>query len=243
MTNMKKLMLSTTLAGLFAFTLSFQAHAQSASPLVYGVQLDELELRRGDEKENLAAWSLDAFTGNDEVRVHWLSRGLYDRKSASFEDLENQLVAQVPISSFFDVRAGVRVDTPKGPNRWYGVVGLTGLAPQWVDVEADLFVSEKGNGSARLKAEYELLITNRLILTPSADLNIAFSDDANIEIQSGPTSTELGLRLSYDVVDRLFSPYVGVVYESKLGDTADLARSEGKDFQTWFGVVGTKMVF
>lgn len=240
---MKKLIISAAMAVTLSSTLLSRAHAQSASPMVYGIQLDEFELRRGDENESLAAWNLDAFSGNDEVRLHWLSRGLYDRRSASFEDLENQLLAQVPISSFFDVRAGVRVDTPNGPNRRYGVVGLSGLAPQWIEVNADLFVSEKGNASSRINAEYELLITNRLILTPSVEINFAFSDDTEIEIESGPTSTELGLRLSYDVVDRLFSPYVGLVYESKLGDTADLARSEGKDFETWFGVVGAKMVF
>jgi len=241
---MKKLILSAVLAAIFTpVALASKAHAQSASPLVYGMQVEELELRRGDETEDRLVWNLDAFVGKDEVRFRWLSQGEYDRKGTSFEGLENQFVAQTPVSTFFDVKAGVRIDTPKGPDRWYGVIGLTGLAPQWFDVEADLFVSEKGDASGRLKAEYELLITNRLILIPSADLNIAFSDDADIEIQSGPTSTELGLRLSYDVVDRLFSPYVGVVYESKLGDTADFARSEGKDFQTWFGVVGARMVF
>lgn len=241
---MKKLILSTALAGMFSSAmLVSQAHAQSASPMVYGMQVDELELRRGDENENRLVWNLDAFVGNDEARFRWISQGEYDRKGASYERLENQFVVQAPVSDFFDVKAGVRIDTPKGPNRWYGVVGLTGLAPQWIEVNADLFVNELGDASARLNAEYELLITNRLILTPSVDLNAAFSDDTKIEIKSGLSSAELGLRLSYDVVDRLFSPYVGVVYESKLGNTADLARSEGQDFETWFGVAGVKMVF
>lgn len=241
---MKKLILSAVLAFAFAPALLVsQAQAQSASPLFYGLQVDELELRRGDENEDRLVWNLDAFVGNDEVRFRWLSKGDYDRKATSFEGLENQFVVQIPVSTFFDVKAGVRADTPKGPDRWYGVVGITGLAPQWIDVNADLFVNEMGKASARLNAEYELLITNRLILTPSVDLNAAFSDDTKIEIKSGLTSAELGMRMSYDVVDRLFSPYVGIVYEGKLGGTADLARKEGRDYETWFGVVGVKMAF
>lgn len=241
---MKKLILSAVLAGVFSLALLVsQAQAQSASPLFYGLQVDELELRRGDENEDRLVWNLDAFVGNDEVRFRWLSKGDYDRKATSFEGLENQFVVQIPVSTFFDVKAGVRADTPKGPDRWYGVVGITGLAPQWIDVNADLFVNEMGKASARLNAEYELLITNRLILTPSVDLNAAFSDDTKIEIKSGLTSAELGMRMSYDVVDRLFSPYVGIVYEGKLGGTADLARKEGRDYETWFGVVGVKMAF
>lgn len=241
---MKKLFLSAALTGALAPTMvAFNAHAQSAGPLLYGIQMDELELRHGDENEKRLVWNMDAFIGKDEIRFRWLSMGEYDRKKTSFEGLENQFVAQVPVSTFFDVKAGVRVDTPKGPDRWYGVVGLSGLAPQWIEVNADLFVNESGKASARLNAEYELLITNRLILTPSIDLNAAFSDDTKIEIKSGLTSAELGLRLGYDMVDRLISPYVGIVYESSLGSTADLARREGHDFQTWFGVVGAKMVF
>ncbi|MGY9005206.1 MAG: copper resistance protein B [Alphaproteobacteria bacterium] len=241
---MKKWILSAIMAGiLYPVVLASQAEAQSASPTVYGVQLEEFEFRRGDEGEDLFVWNMDAFIGNDEVRFRWLSSGEYNRKTNSFEGMENHFVAQVPVSTFFDVKAGIRVDTPKGPDRWYGTVGFTGLAPQWIDVNADLFVSEKGDVSARLDAEYELLLTNRLILTPSADINVAFSDDTEIDIKSGLTSAELGLRLSYDVVDRLFSPYVGVVYERKLGDTADLARTEGGDIESWFGVVGLKMVF
>ena len=87
------------------------------------------------------------------------------------------------------------------------------------------------------------MITNRLILTPSADVNVAFTDDPEIGVGSGLSSAELGLRLSYDVVDRLFSPYVGVAYERKFGDTADFARDEDEDVEATFFVVGTRMMF
>ena len=90
----------------------------------------------------------------------------------------------------------MRLDTPsKEQDRLYGVIGVTGLAPQWIEVDADIFFSEKGNTSARLDAEYELLITNYLILQPSVDINFAFSDDKAIGVGSGLNSIEAGLRL------------------------------------------------
>ena len=141
------------------------------------------------------------------------------------------------------MKAGARLDSPKNKSRWYGVLGLTGLAKQWIEIDADLFVSEIGDVSARLDAEYELLLTNRLILTPSADINFAFSDDRKMDVGAGLSSTEIGLRLSYDVVDRLLSPYLGVVWERKFGRTADIARDEGEDVESWFFTVGMKVLF
>lgn len=222
-----------------------EARAQSASPTVYGLQIEEFERRFGDEDERVNVWNADAFIGNDEFRVRWTSEGEYDDRANKFEGLENRFFGQVPISDFFDAKAGLRFDTPNGKDkdRTYGVLGVTGLAPQWFEIDADLFYSDKGNLSARLDAEYELLITNKLILTPSVDLNFAFADDREIEVLSGFSSVEAGVRLGYDMVDRVFSPYFGVVYERKLGNTADYVKDEGEDYESWFATVGVKMVF
>ncbi len=231
------------LVGAMAVLSSTPSKAQEREPLQYGIQIEEFEFRRGDENENIAAWNGDAFFGTDEIKIRLFSKAEYDTRASKFENLENRLVVQTPVSTFFDVKAGARLDTPDGPDRWYGIVGVTGLAPQWFEIDADLFVSESGDASARLDVEYELLLTNRLILTPSADLNLAFSDDTEVGIKSGFTSVEVGLRLSYDVVDRLISPYVGLVYERKLGNTADLIEAEGEDIESWSGAVGVKFVF
>lgn len=217
--------------------------AQQKGLLIYGLQLEELEFRRGDEGEELFAWNGDAFVGTDEVKLRWLGEGEYDTATSKFEGLENRLVLQWPISPFFDMKAGFRADTPNGPDRSYSVLGLTGLAPQWFEIDADFFVSEKGDTSARLDAEYELLITNRLILIPSAEINVAFSGDHEIGVGSGISDIEAGMRLSYDLIDRRLSPYFGVVYERKFGQTEDLAKSEGEDFEGWRAVIGTKFMF
>lgn len=217
--------------------------AQVKNQVFYGVQFEELEYRQGDENEKLLAWSGDAFFGSDEIKLRWLSEGEYDREAKVFEDLENRLVLQTPISEFFDAKVGVRLNTPEGTDRWYGVFGLTGLAPQWFEVDVDFFVSENGDLSARLDTEYELLLTNRLILTPSLDFNVAFSDDQAVGIGSGISNVGVGLRLSYDLVDRAISPYAGIAYEQKFGDTASFAREDGEDIEGWRVVIGTKLRF
>ena len=211
--------------------------------IFYGVQVEELEYRQGDQSENLLVWNGDAFIGTDEIKLRWQGAGEYDTDGEVLESMENRLMLQKPVSDFFDLKAGVRLDSPEGTDRWFGVLGVVGLAPQWIEVDADLFVSETGDVSARLDAEYELLITNRLILTPSAEINIAFSENREIGVASGLNSIEAGVRLSYDVVDRAISPYIGVVYERKFGRTADFARDEGEDPSAWFAVIGTKLMF
>ena len=89
-----------------------------------------------------------------------LTTGEYEIEEQAYETLENQLVGQIPISKFFDAKAGVRFDTPEGPDRTYALLGIAGLAPQWFEVDANLYVSKDGDSSAEIDAEYELLFTN-----------------------------------------------------------------------------------
>ena len=182
----------------------------------WGVQFEEFEYRYSDDDEELGVWNADAFYGTDEFKVRLLTTGEYEIEEQAYETLENQLVGQIPISKFFDAKAGVRFDTPEGPDRTYAVLGVAGLAPQWFEIDANLYVSKDGDTSAELDAEYELLLTNYWILAATLDATVAFSEDREIGVGKGLVSTETGLRLSYDLIDRAFSPYVGVVHELSL---------------------------
>lgn len=210
---------------------------------VWGVQFEEFEYRYSDGGEEVGVWDADIFYGTDELKVRWLTSGEYAIEEQVYEGLENQFVAQIPISEFFDAKAGVRFDTPAGPDRTYGVLGLSGLAPQWIELEANLYHSNKGKTSAELEAEYELLLTNYWILAATFESTVAFNQDREIGVGTGLVSTETGLRLSYDLVDRAVSPYVGVVHEKKYGDTADFARADGGGTEDWFAVIGARLVF
>lgn len=210
---------------------------------VWGAQFEEFEYRYSDDDEELGVWSGDFFYGTDELKGRWLTKGEYSIEEQAYEKLENQLVAQTPVSDFFDAKAGLRFDTPEGPDRTYAVLGITGLAPHWFEIDANLYVSKDGDTSAELDAEYELLLTNHWILAAALDASVAFSEDREIGVGKGLVSTETGIRLSYDLIDRSFSPYVGVVHERKYGDTADFAKAEGGNVEDWFAVVGARLSF
>ena len=239
--NMSKIVFVGT--GIIAAISAFSTAASAQGKVYYGFQAEQFEYRVGDENEKRFVWDADAFIGTDEVKLRWQGGGERNLDADYNEGLENRFVLQTPISDFFDAKAGVRLDTPKGTDRWYGTLGVMGLAPQWFEVDADLFVSEVGDASARLDVEYEALLTNYLILTPSFELNAAFSEDREIEVGSGFSGAEFGLRLSYDLIDRVVAPYIGVVYERKLGNTADFAKEEGEDYEATFVVAGLRLMF
>ena len=216
------------------------SQALAEEPLLWGFQAEQFEYRV-NPNDSLLAWDFDAFVGKDELRFVWRSEAEYVINDGAFERLENQFRLQTPISDFFDAVAGVRVDTPDGPNRVFGVLGVHGLAPQWFEVDLDLFVSE--DPVFRFEGEYELLITNRITLIPNLEFDLPFTDDPERGISALGPRLETGARISYDLVDRLISPYIGVNYERVFAGTADMARLEGEDVDGVFFVVGTRILF
>lgn len=209
-------------------------------PLIWSIDAERLEYRFGGD-EDVLAWEFDFNAGSDELKFVWRSEGEFGLEAEAFETLENQALLQFPVLPFFDAFAGVRVDTPNGPDRFHGVVGVTGLAPQWFEVDASLFVSD--HPFFRFDAEYEALITNRIVLTPAVEVDVPFADDAATGIGAWGPKLEVGARLSYDLVDRLLSPYVGVHYERVFGKTADMHRADGEDVDALYLVLGARMLF
>lgn len=215
--------------------------AALAEPLVWGFQAEQLEYRLGEDSD-LAAWDADAFVGDDSLRFVLRSEGEYDLDHDAFETLETQARLQKPISTYFDAVAGVRLDTPDAaPTRVYGVLGVHGLAQQWFEIDADLYLSDRP--VFRAEVEYEALITNRIILTPSVEMDLPLVDDHAIGAGAFAPTVELGARLSYDLIDRTVAPYVGVHYERSFGETADLAADEGEDDDQVFGAAGVRIMY
>lgn len=242
--SVKRLLASLLLMPLVAPVLAADNEHEDTQSARYfwGAQFEELEYRYSDEDDTRFTWSSDAFVGRDEWKLRWLSKGEYEQEHDAYEQLENQLLVQAPVSDFFDARVGVRFDTPEGPDRTYGVLGMTGLAPQWFEVDAGLYLGDDGHALAEVDAEYEFLFTNYLILTASLDLVYGIDEDEAVGVGQGVSSTELGVRLSYDLSDRSFSPYVGLVHENQYGDTRDLTRQSGGDPEQWFAVIGAKLM-
>ena len=230
---------SLLVTAFFAVSSSLPSFAL-AEPLVWGVQAEQLEYRFNDDTR-IFAWDFDALVGSDELKFVWRSEAEYDLKEEAFETLENQARLQTPVSDFFDAVVGVRVDTPAGPDRVYGVLGLHGLTQQWFEIDADLFLSD--HPSFRFEAEYEALITNRIVLVPSIEVDLPFTDDEAVGVGAFGPKLEVGARLSYDLIDRALAPYIGVHYERVCGETADLAREDGEDAGEFFFVAGARVMF
>ena len=106
--------------------------------------------------------------------------------------------------------------------------GVQGLAPYWFEIEATGYVGADGRTHARLEVEYELLMTNRLILQPLVELEIFGKSDPERGIGAGLSTLEAGLRLRYEF-RREFAPYVGLTWDRKLFGTADFARAQEEE--------------
>jgi copper resistance protein B len=205
------------------------------------VKIDQLEYRKQD-RNDLLVWEGQGRIGNDENKLTLKTEGEYERNADKVENAEVQFLYQRMISDFFDAQIGIRRDIKLKPSRTFGVIGINGLAPQWFETDASLFVSNKGDTSLRLEAEYDILFTQRLVLEPSAEVNIAFSDDEPTGVGAGLSNVELGLRLRYEVT-REFAPYVGINWERKVGKTADFAGEEGEDSNVFSVVAGVRVFF
>ncbi len=180
--------------------------------------------------------------GTDESRLWIKSEIDYDLDAGAFEEAEVQALWSRPIARYFDLQAGVRHDFEPGPSRTYAVAAIQGLAPYWFEVDGAVFLSEEGDLSARFEAEYEFLLTQRLILQPRTELNFAAEDVPELETGGRLSTAEMGLRLRYEI-DRQFAPYVGVNWKASTGETADYARTRGEDTETLSFVTGIRVWF
>ena len=205
------------------------------------VKIDQLEYRQQDGND-LIVWEGQGRIGDDENKLTLKTEGEYVRNADLFENAEFQLLYQRLISDFFDAQIGIRQDIKPDPSRTFGVIGINGLAPQWFETDASFFVSQKGDTSLRLEAEYDILFTQRLVLEPSAEINIAFSNDEKTGVGSGLSDVELGLRLRYEIA-REFAPYIGINWERKIGKTSDFASEEGEDPNVFSVVAGLRIFF
>ena len=205
------------------------------------VKIDQLEYRQQDGND-LIVWEGQGRIGNDENKLTLKTEGEYVRNADLFENAEVQLLYQRLISDFFDAQIGIRQDIKPDPSRTFGVIGINGLAPQWFETDASFFVSHKGDTSLRLEAEYDILFTQRLVLEPSAEINIAFSNDEKTGVGSGLSYVELGLRLRYEIT-REFAPYIGINWERKIGKTSDFASDDGEDSNVFSTVAGIRVFF
>lgn len=186
-------------------------------------------------------WDGEAWLGGDIDRLTIKSEG-EGTAGGTLETAEIQALYSRAIDPYWNLQAGLRHDFRRAPQRTYATVGVEGLAPYWFDVEAALFLSDKGDLLGRIEGYYDQRLTQRLILQPRAELNLAAQDVPENRIGSGLSTAELGLRLRYELA-REFAPYVGYSWERKFGDTARFARLAGEGRTARGVVLGVRFWF
>ena len=200
--------------------------------------VNQLEWQGGDG--NAQSWDIKGWVGGDIDRLWLRSEG--ERSAGRTESAEAQALWGHAIGPWWDVVGGVRQDFKPGASQTWAAFGLQGMALYNFEAEATLFVGESGHTAARLEGDYDILLTNRLILQPTAELNFYAQNDPQRGVGSGLAESELGLRLRYEV-RRELAPYVGLSWNRTYGQTAQYARDEGEDVNQLHWVVGVRLWF
>lgn len=199
------------------------------------IQADRLEYAESGEE---LVWDLQGWVGDDYRKLWAKSEGKH--VDGRIEKAEIQLLYGRAWTAFFDWQAGIRHETDPGPSRNSLVLGIQGLAPQWFEIDAAMFLDDDGDLSARLEAEYDLLLTQRLVFQPRFEVEMAADGKPEAGTGSGLVSTELGVRIRYEF-SRKFAPYVGVNWTKLYGETADIATAAGQTDSDTSGIIGVRL--
>lgn len=186
------------------------------------------------------AWEAQGWIGTDRHKLWLRSEG--ERRDGRTESADVELLYGRPVARWWDLVAGVRHEIAPGPKHDHIAIGVIGTAPGKFETEVTAYLGTSGSIAARVSAEYELLLTNRLILQPKIDAEWEGHDDRSRGLGSGSGKIETGLRLRYEFT-RKFGPYVGVVHERSFGETAGLMRDDGEATRDTRAVAGVRFWF
>jgi len=213
MKTLKNILLTTLIS--IGFIQSLHA-AGGDDPLRTMLVMDRFELLNNDE--NTRIWEGSFYIGYDIDKLYVYSDG--EATSDRLESSQNELVYSRAIAPFWDAQVGLVYDKNANASKTWGEVAIAGLAPYYFETRAALLVNGDGNVGLRLDAEYETLFTQKLILSTSVETDFYTKDDPTMQLGSGLSSMEAGLRLRYEFV-REFAPYIGVTWEKTFGNTSD----------------------
>lgn len=202
--------------------------------------MDRLEAQIANGEDGYV-WESNFWIGGDIDKL-WIKTEGEGEFGGDLEEAEIQALWSHAIGPFFDLQAGIRYDLRPEPDRAHAVIGVQGLAPYFFEIDAAIFVSDEGDVTARVEAEYDQRLTQRLIAQPRIELNLSAQNIAEIGIGSGVTDLEAGLRLRYEISPQ-FAPYVGLEWQKQFGDTADFTRAAGGDADRLVALFGLRFWF
>jgi copper resistance protein B len=216
---------------LYAFTLFEQ--------LEYRVSTD-------DKTTDHLGWEAQGWIGGDFNKFWWKNEGETVFDGPDEGETETDLLYSRLITPFWNFQVGVQYANEwhrdDYEDRWSGVVALQGLAPYKLELDNSLYISEDGDVTIAIEAEYDLRITQRLVLQPRAEMGFAFQDIPERSLGAGMTDVKLDLRLRYEI-KREFAPYFGVRSRFLVGETDNIAEASGEDSEQFFFLAGFRFAF
>lgn len=210
--------------------------AMQHAPALHGLlRINRLEQWHGRHGSG-QAWEADGWIGGDLNRLWLRSEG--ERHAARTAAATLDVLYGRSLSPWWDIVVGARhAFRPADPRTW-AALGVQGLAPYKFETRATVYVGSAGQMLAVAEIEYDVLLTNRLILQPRIEATLAARDEPRRGIGRGLDSTEAGLRLRYEFSRRI-APYLGLVHE-RLSDNAAAQAGHARDtrwvvgLRTWF---------
>jgi copper resistance protein B len=200
-------------------------HAAS-NPVRAFVLVDRFEWQ-ASERANAVDLNVLGWVGGDRDRL-WF-RGEGGGQDGDLDEAEAHLLWGRHVARWWDVVGGIRQDAGgPGSSQTWAAIGVQGLAPHWFELDATAYVGGSGRTRFRVDVGYEVLVTNRWIVQPHLEANFAAKADPERQTGAGLMTTEVGLRLRYEV-RRELAPYAGIVWRNKWQGTADLARAAGDE--------------
>jgi copper resistance protein B len=213
-------------------------HAAHDRAIYSLTQLDQLEWQAGND----AGVNVDGrgWIGGDRTRLWWRAEGR--GKAGAVEDAQAHVLYARQFARWWDLVAGMRQDFRPGSAQTWAAVGIQGLAPYWFEVEVTGYVGASGRTHARVEVEYELLLTNHLILQPLVEAEVFGKADPERGIGAGLSTTDIGFRVRYEI-RREIAPYLGVTWHRKWGKTASFADAAGEGTGGAAAVTGLRLWF
>jgi len=216
------------------------------------------QLRMADE-HNFASLLVDrledARTSNDTYTVYDIQAGYgrdYDKAvlkaEGEYDDWKLQesraeLLWSHAVSTYWNSQLGLRYDTgDEGPERSWFAIGVQGLAPYWFEMDITAYLGENGRSALSIETEYDILLTQKLILQPRIEAQAYGKDDIERGIGAGLAEAALGIRLRYELWREL-APYIGIEWAGKYGTTADIASDAGENPWQTRAIAGMRLWF
>lgn len=228
-------LLVTPLAA-FAQEVDHGGHTIHDKSINFKVLFDQFEAQLVHGEAG-SRWDNRSWIGGDVHRFVVRSEG--EAVAGILDAAEVQLLYSRAFTPWWEAVAGVRFDARPSPSHTWFAIGVQGLAPQMIDVQATAYIGESGHLAGRVELEHDMHITQRIVFQPLVELSLSGSEDPDRGIGAGLSTGEVGFRFRYEI-KRELAPYVGVVWHRKLFGTGDFARERGEDAGGWHVVAGLR---